>query len=730
MTPHRHSRLSLLSSLVVVLVAAAALATPAAAAERVFSLKFKHAFIDKLIERVAKETRRTILFDEQIRGTISVVTKRPVSEDEAWGILEGSLSILGYSLLPSTVGHWRIAKLSDAIREAPFRLQAGRQHDSFVTTLIPLANASLGNVIEVLEPIAGSGVKLVPYRPTNSLIASGSERSIARLTEIADELDRLEEQILRFRVLRYRDVTEIGELVEARAASLGDGPRRLQIWSDERTNSILFRGTDEAVASLADFLDRIDHAVVGGGEVQVLRVLNRDPEQMATLISALSEPRSSARTVAEIRVDRSSLLGADFTIAVDKATRSLVVRAAPSIQLAIREILEELDVPPQLISVDLTISEIRRPRSRALGFAFSVPIIGDADSDAKDLVGRLVSEPVAGATLARLPGSETAIYGRIARDTGVSFSGPNDLNGIPIMIPIEDTGVIQGADFSIRTEVLIQPHLVIVSGERHEIFVGMNVPVPVSEGGLGEGDANSLLGISLTRTIRFERKDVGIRLVIDAKAGREGKIQLDLDVALSSLVPSLAGSIETVGPSFLEEALTARARLDHGETAIIGVNRQGKELRGRQGVPWFSRIPLLGWFFSADVESAQDVSLVIAVRARRLSSPAALAADSIRRRLVFQRQSARRLALPDSDGLPFAVRVTTRARKDDAEAIAESLSLTGHRAIVQVWHENGDEFFDIYVVSLASMVDAAEIASQLTSDGWDPDLVLLSTGPD
>lgn len=714
----------------IVVVALAALVTPVLAADRVFSLKFKHAAIDRLIKRVAEETQRTILFDEQVRGTISVITKRPVSAGEAWAILEGSLSILGYSLLPGVAGIWRIAKVSDAILDAPFVEQAGRTGDSVVTTLIPLEHVNLRSVLEVLGPIAGARVKLLPYQPTHSLIASGSERVIARLTEIADELDRLEERILHVRVLRYRNVAEIEEFVEARVASLGEGPRRPQIWSDERTNSILFRGHEEEISSLARFLDRIDQPVEDSGEVQVLRVLNRDPEEMVTLIDALSASRNSAKKVADLRVSGSSLVGADFSIAVDKATRSLVVRAAPPIQLAIREILEEFDVPPQLIAVDLTISEIRTPRSRALGFAFSIPITGAPDTDGDDLVGRLISEPVAGATLARLPGSETAIYGRIARDTGVSFSGPNDVNGIPIVIPIEDTGVIQGVDFRIRTEVLIQPHLIMVSGERHEIFVGMNVPVPVSEGGLGETNSDSLLGISLTRTVRFERKDIGIRLGIDAKAGRQGKIQLDLDVEFSSLVPSLAGSIETVGPSFLEETLTARARLDHGETAIIGVNRERKELRGRQGVPWLSKIPLLGWFFTADVKSEQDVRLVIAVRARRLSSPAALVADSIRRRLAFQRQNARRIGLSHSDGLPFAVRVTTRARKDDAEAIAEGLSLAGHQAVAHAWSDDGDEFFDVYVVSLASMADAAEIASRLTSEGWDPDLVFLSVGPD
>ena len=43
----------------------------------------------------------------------------PVPVDEAWAILGSSLSLLGYSLLPSTAGNWRIAKVAEAVGEAP-----------------------------------------------------------------------------------------------------------------------------------------------------------------------------------------------------------------------------------------------------------------------------------------------------------------------------------------------------------------------------------------------------------------------------------------------------------------------------------------------------------------------------------------------------------------------------------------------------------------------------------
>ena len=52
----------------------------------------------------------------------------------------------------------------------------------------------------------------------------------------------------------------------------------------------------------------------------------------------------------------------DYSIAVDERTRSLIVRADLETQAAIRQILEILDQTPQLLAVDLIITEVRTPR--------------------------------------------------------------------------------------------------------------------------------------------------------------------------------------------------------------------------------------------------------------------------------------------------------------------------------------------------------------------------------
>jgi len=757
----RRPRWPILVALIATGAFAAGAATAATPASQTIALNQKRIPIERLVTQVGEAAGRTILFDEQVRGNVSIVAQRLVTIDEAWKILESSLSILGFSLLPSTEGNWRIAPVADAVGEAPFTASirarpSTAQGDSFVTTLISLREATVEDAMTVLEPLAGSRVTLVPYAATSSLIASGPERAIARLALVARELDRIDELPMRLRVLRYRDVQEIEPLVESHLESVVGPAAQVEVWTDVRTNAFVVRGTRESTDAVVGFLDRLDRPVTGGGEIRILRVLHRDPQEVADLIMGLagrgrgsgdgdrpvdgtdsatdegaseeatppapSIPRTPTGLESRRRLEalaavqaRTELQQEDFSIVVDAPTRSLVVRASPEGHGAIARTLEILDQRQELVALDITVSDLRTPRGQTLGFAFHVPLT--PGNDYGEVVGRLISNP-GGVGLLSQPGDQSQLFGRVTRDPGVPFSFG--------VVPIEDTGVIDAGAFEVRNEVLIQPSLVVTSGERHEIFVGANVPVPVTEGG-GSVD----VGISgggvpmLSRTTRFERKDVGIRLGIEARAGLQGEIQLDLDIEISSLVPSIAGSIEAVGPTFAEQKVKTIARLDDGETAVVAMLRGTTKSELELGVPWLSRLPFVGALFRRDIDQLDESRLVIAARARRVSTPAELVADTIRRRLAFERASALGERMPRAVDGPYAVRVTTREMREDAEAIADGLALRGHRTTVHEWSHEGRPRYDVYVLSLESLVDASEIARVLSDEGWQADPVIL-----
>lgn len=703
----------------VVFVSSLPVAESASAQARRIPINQKRVRIEQLVRKVGEATGRTILVPDDVRGSISIVAQRAVEPEEAWQIMESSLSILGFSLLPSTVGNWRIAKIAESVGEAPFVPGAGTGSDSFVTTLVSLRHAALEDVMPVLEPLSGTRVTLVPYPRTNSLIASGSERSIARLAELAVELDRVEEQTLRMKVLRYRGVEDVEPMVEGYLDQGGRALSRVQVWSDARTNSLLVRGEDASVDRVIAFLDRLDEPVVGEGALRVLPVLHRDPAEIAEIIQQLGGSSSAAADPA-LAEAAGPLDGSDFTIAVDAPTRSLLVRADPRAQTAIRELVELLDERPQLIAVDVTVTEVRTPAGRATAFGFLLPF---ATGDEDDVLGVFQNAPDVDRVL---PGA--TFTGRFERDTGVEIT--TDVDGASVVIPILQTGTVALADFEARTDVLIQPSLVVTAGDRHEIFVGDEIPIPTNEPvelaqvvpGVGAGVQ------ALTRRTNVERTEVGTRLAIEATAGSEGEIELDLELELSSvnaIQTALVGNVSQVGPILSEKRLTVRARLDDGESAIVaGYDRQ-EQARGETGVPFLKDVPFFGRFFRGRSLEGDDVRLVVVARVRRISNPAELVAETIRRRLVFERNQARTSGLPSYAGPPYGVRVTTRLLEADARAIAESLDHRGHRTRVHRWKVDGVEYYDVYVTHLGSMSEAADLARVFYEEGWESDVVVF-----
>jgi len=688
------------------------------------SLNQQRADITQLIKQVGEATGRTILYDDSVRGVVTIVAKRPVSLDEAWSMLDSSLSVRGFSLLPSTEGMWRIAKVADAVGESPYVEDLDVHRDAYVTSLIPLRIAKAETVLSVLQPLAGSSVTLVPFSGTNSLIASGPERRIARLTTIADAIDQVDERPVTFRVIRYRDVEDIVGWIESFFDSGELSSDDVEIWSDERTNSLIFRASEVDEIRLRALADKLDRPIEGEGKIRVLRVLNRDAEEVAELIRAMGQSNntSSPPLFAAPLGARSALAESDYAITVDVPTRSIVVRADPEVHRAIREILEEIDVPPQLIAVDLKLTEVRTPSAFSLGFAFSVPL--SSGDDAGDVFARLVSTP-GGVGLAATPSPETTLFGRVDQDLNVPFTASD---GTEIAIPIANTGVIEAGDRKIRSEVLLEPSLIVTAGDTHEIFVGNNFPVPVQAGPTPvEGETIATSSLSLTRQTTIERRDVGVLLRIEVQASKVGPIAIDLEVEISRLVPSIAGDVEQVGPTFLERKFVVNARLNDGQAAIVATNKDRKTTKVVAGTPFFSSIPFFGMFFTSERELVEDQRLFLAAKVRRVSSPAELVADSIRRRLAFERRNARHSAFPEvADGESgFAVLVTTRGRRDDADSIAQSLDFRGYQTEIHAWTLHDQELYDVYVTSLETMADAAEVASLLNREGWQADLTLL-----
>jgi len=143
------------------------------------------------------------------------------------------------------------------------------------------------------------------------------------------------------------------------------------------------------------------------------------------------------------------------------------------------------------------------------------------------------------------------------------------------------------------------------------------------------------------------------------------------------------------------------------------------------GTPWLKDIPILGWAFKRTSDTNVTARLVIAVQARIERSPDEQLADSIRRRLAFERSSQRLEPLAANAISAWALRVATRADEAEAQAIAARLSASARPARVTRWESSSGSVFDVSVSGFATLSEANDTALQLREEGYDPEVVVV-----
>jgi general secretion pathway protein D len=690
---------------------ALALAAPAPAQEREarsVPVEFVRAQLADVVRQIAAAVGRPYLYDpEALRGTVSILGGGPVSPGEAIEILEAALLVRGYSSVPTPGGPRKIIAIDAFGAEAPWRTEPLRERDEAVTTLVRLREVGADFAAGMIRPWIGPTTVVVPYPPANSLILAGSEDRLRHLLLLIGALDQDTGRQLLVRRLRHRGADEVLALVEETFGEAAGGAGPLAAWSDPRTNVLIAHATPARLAELRRFLEEVDRAPRGRGRLRLVPVRHADPEKLAELLQGLASSGAPARRDAdEDGAGGAALRGLTFSVTVDPPTKTLIVQADPETADLVTEIAAELDREPPRVALEAVVFEVTSSDSLRLG----IDLLGStAFGSEAALVGGLQS----------VPGPTDDFLGRVTKSVLIPLV---DASGNVVQTAITTDGATLVASAgAVETQILSRPHLVMTSGDEHEIFVGDNVPIPTAQAGPAAGDIGEL---EIRQNI--ERQDVGVRVRVRPQVGESGALRLELDLDTTEVVASLSGrSAQEVGPTLRQRRVTTTARLREGEVLVVGFASRPTFERSTSGIPFLSAIPVLGNFFRVDSTQRLASHLVVALQASLLRSRADDIELSIRRRLGLERELARVGPLAARSDAPFALLVTTRSLESDARAIAEGLGQGAWPGEVVAWEQGGERRYDVYLTGFASLAEVAAAIGPVQAAGWTPELVVI-----
>ncbi len=655
-------------------MAASAQAEGQSLGEELVQLDFEDVELKAVIDTIALYTGKNFIYDDRVRGKVTVISPTKVTVDQAYRVFESVLQVKGFTTVEAPGGVIKIIPIRDAKETSIDTREQSRGTpftDRFVTRLIPLSFIDAEAIAGTLRPLVSKEASLVAYAPTNTLILTDAASNIRRVLSIIEAIDvELYKEDLALIRLQYADagsladqLSEIfgGEVAGATtAAQRGRTRRRVQpqaaaqtpsarrgqvrILTDERTNALIVLAARNTLEEIRSFVRKLDVPIEGGGRIQVYYLKYADAEDLAdtlnTLLSGQPAAGGAAAGQQQLRASVTELAGGVTSITSDPATNSLVIQASPEGFEALVQVIERLDIERPQVLVEALIMGVDVSDNEALGFNGVIRII-NGDTDLAIASGTTaLGFPGFGDEAAAAAGG---LLSAIQRDT----TDGGDNNGTFIQ------GVIRATQNNADTNILSSPHILTSDNEEAEIVVGNNIPIITSR---VESAAGQEVGLS--SSVNVDRQDIGVTLRVTPQISEGDTLRLNVFTEVTAINQALqqgVGDVDQVGPALSNRRVENTVVVNDGDTVVIGGLIDEVYQDQLSKVPFLGDIPALGWLFKSTSQDLVKQNLLIFLTPHIVRGREELEAESIRKREEFRESTesqlglARELPIPEED---------------------------------------------------------------------------------
>jgi general secretion pathway protein D len=588
------------------------------------SLDFTDVDLPVLVKFISEQTRKNFIFDEKLQGKITIISPRKISVEEAYNVFLSVLHVKGFVTVEqgNTI---KIVPLREAKQESiPTTKEAEPAPASeFITRLIPLQYVDTTEIVTLLTPIVSKDGLITSFPASNTLILIDSRANIDRILKILAVIDvEGTSAMLRIYPLKLAYAADIAKTLEGLYQETGPGgaagARRSRFGKargaapkfipDLRTNSLIVLAGADTHSDIEDLLSKLDiPAPENTGKINVYYLENADAEEVAKVLSNLSERRPGASPVTTgaapgtVKGVITAELEGGVRITPDKATNSLIIIASINDYKTLVDVIKKLDIRRRQVYVEALIMEITLNKGRDLGVEFrgaaetrnQGAVIGGTNFDFKGNVNELFAALATGNPL--LFGGTGLIAGGIAGKVKLP-----DGTEVPAI-----TAVLRAAQNRDNINVLSSPHLLTLDNKEAEIVVGQNVPFITSQ-------ATPITATNLSNIINtVERKDIGITLRMTPHIHESEYVSLDIYQESSAILGTSILNVNQVGPTTTKRSAKTSVLVRNEDTVVLGGMMQDTTSVSESQVPLLGDIPLLGNLFKFKSVSRQKTNLLI-----------------------------------------------------------------------------------------------------------------------
>ncbi len=602
----RHRRAALL------LTCALSLPIAAGAEPReAYSAGFNNTDIHEFINTVSKNLNKTVIIDPAVKGNISVRSYDTLDDAQYYQLFLSVLEVYGFSVVDMPNGVLKVLPAKGA-KGAAIPLLEGEHPaagDEVVMRLVPLHNVTAKELAPLLQQLNDAAVgSVVHYDPANVLLITGRAAVVNQLMAIVENVDRAGDHNVETLKLEHASAAEVARMIGSLHKDEGKasgGRPKAGIVADERTNSVLISGEENARQRLIETVLKLDDEGEARGNTRVIYLKYAKAQSLLEVLNGVSGSLQDGQPAATAGGAVPSVaMMKNVMIKADQQTNALIINAAPDLLRDLEQVIAQLDIRRAQVLVEAIIVEVQDADGMSLGVQWF------------NQYGGGTNYPETGAPVADLqPGGLGEALGKVSGLAAGFYHG----NWAGLFTALQTTG---------RNNILATPSIVTLDNMEAEFNVGQDVPV------LSGSQTTS--GDNVFNTV--ERKSVGIKLKVKPQINQGDSVLLEIEQEVSS-VDAQAGS-NALGPTFNTRTVRNAVLVGSNNTVVVGGLLDTTHNDQDSGVPVLSRIPLLGSLFSANSQKTAKRNLMLFIRPTIIREQEGYNRVSDERLSNFKRQQA------------------------------------------------------------------------------------------
>lgn len=614
------------------------------------TLSFLNADIESVASVLAKATGQTILVDPKVKGSINLISNKPLTKAKAIDAFSTALRTSGFALVDVN-GVYRVVPEADAklISNSVSTGKNKQEGDQIITRVFKLNFESANNLLPVLRPLVSPNNTINAYPGNNTIVITDYASNIQRIAQLIESIDAPTSSDVQSIKLQYAIATDmatiLSKVLDTATTGGADPSLKTMILAEPRSNSILVRGASaERIRQIRVLVARLDVPTANNGNIWVVPLKNAEATKLAVTLRAIvaadatlsaqiggapgqpgavnpaanlnqpqqanqaqtTAPGASGSSAATSALTSTSNPTTGGIIQAEPATNSIIITASEPLYRNLRHVIEQLDRRRTQVYIESLIAEVSSTNAEELGIQWQGLVgsgnqnVGFGGTNFTNAAGQVGSNIVGlGSNVNNIlnPGNPSGVP--IPPAPGLNLGLLTKFNGTYGM-----SALITALATTQGTNILSTPNLITLDNEEARIVVGQNVPIIT--GSYAQTGSSS----TVTPFQTYTRQDVGLTLRVRPQVSDNGIVKMQIYQEVSSIYnQSFAAGI-----ILNKRNIESNVLVDDGQIIVLGGLIEDKYNDGSSGVPFLKDIPIIGALFRSDAKTRTKTNLLVFLR--------------------------------------------------------------------------------------------------------------------